>query len=136
MNIHNNDFLKCVQTWSRYVKVFGGSFLSLPEGVFTPDLTRRRPRGRRGRDLNTDRRCFSTFPPPGFRRETSGAFRRAASVSLLPCSERRSERARSAGAPSGFRKQRRRRTLRCGRGYRLPARPPHSETEDSPNMVK
>lgn len=38
MNINNNIFFKCVQTWSRYIMIFGGSFLFSSWRDFRPYL--------------------------------------------------------------------------------------------------
>lgn len=59
----------CLQTWSRYITIFGGSFLSLPEGIsylFMIPYTTEDKEVIKAVTLTLTQRCFSTFLPPAW----------------------------------------------------------------------
>lgn len=59
----------CLQTWSRYITIFGGSFLSLPEGIsfhFMIPYSAEDKKVIKAETLTLTWRCFSTFLPPAW----------------------------------------------------------------------
>lgn len=57
----------CLQTWSRYIMIFGGSFLSLPEGISNHIMNpyfEEDKKVTKSVTLTLTQKCFSTSLPP------------------------------------------------------------------------